>query len=109
MAAADDLGRVGGPRRILRTQGEANVQSALRESEHYVAVDNYCAWPNLSVLPDGSVGALIFNRPSHGQVEGDVELWVSPDGRAPWTKRSRSWRNSTRAKRKSSNCGFSAD
>jgi hypothetical protein len=64
------------------------VRSGLREYEHYVAVDNSCAWPNLTVLPDGSVGATIFNRPSHGRVEGDVELWVSPDGRAPWSKRS---------------------
>ena len=64
------------------------MRSELREYEHYVAVDNYCAWPNLTLLPDGSVGAMIFNRPSHGQVEGDIELWVSQDGRAPWTRRS---------------------
>ena len=64
------------------------LHSDLPLYEHYVAVDNYCAWPNLTILPDGSVGAMIFNRPSHGGTEGDIELWVSPDGRAPWTKRS---------------------
>ena len=64
------------------------LHSDLPLYEHYVAVDNYCAWPNLTLLPDGSVGAMIFNRPSHGGVEGDIELWVSPDGRAPWTRRS---------------------
>ncbi|MBI3971088.1 MAG: exo-alpha-sialidase [Chloroflexi bacterium] len=62
--------------------------SELRQFEHCVAVDNYCAWPNLTVLPDGSVGALIFNQPSHGRVEGDIELWVSADGRPPWIRRS---------------------
>ncbi|MAG36945.1 MAG: hypothetical protein CL878_11980 [Dehalococcoidia bacterium] len=64
------------------------MRTDLREFEHYVAIDSYCAWPNLTVLADGSVGALIFNQPSHGRVEGDIELWVSPDGRPPWTKRS---------------------
>jgi hypothetical protein len=54
----------------------------------HVAVDNVCAWPNLSVLPDGEVGALVFNRPSHGGVEGDVELWSSAGGEAPWERRS---------------------
>ena len=67
---------------------EADVLSDLHDFEHYVAIDNYCAWPNLTILPDGTIGALIFNRPSHGRVEGDIELWVSPDGRPPWTKRS---------------------
>ncbi|MAG36216.1 MAG: hypothetical protein CL878_08225 [Dehalococcoidia bacterium] len=62
--------------------------SDLRNFEHYVVVDNYCAWPNLTILKDGSVGALIFNKPSHGGIEGDIELWVSPDGRPPWTQRS---------------------
>ena len=62
--------------------------SDLRTFEHYVVIDNYCAWPNLTILKDGLVGALVFNQPNHGGVEGDVELWVSPDGRPPWTLRS---------------------
>lgn len=52
----------------------------------YVAIDNVCAWPMLATLPDGSFAAIIFNRPSHGQMEGDVECWVSRDG-ALWEKR----------------------
>lgn len=52
--------------------------------DRFVAIDNVCAWPNVQLLPDGSVGAFIFNRPSHGQVEGDIELWKSHEGRAPW-------------------------
>lgn len=52
----------------------------------FVAVDNVCAWPNLTLLRDGSIAAIIFNRPSHGQMEGDVECWASPDGQF-WTRR----------------------
>ena len=62
--------------------------SELRQFEHDIAVDGYCAWPNLTILADGSLGALIFNQGSHGRVEGDIELWVSRDGRPPWTRRS---------------------
>jgi hypothetical protein len=52
-----------------------------------VAVDNVCAWPNLTVLRDGTVVATIFNQPSHGSVAGDVECWASTDGGRTWQKR----------------------
>lgn len=52
----------------------------------YVAVDNVCAWPNLTKLPDGAIAAVIHNRPAHGQMEGDVDCWVSTDG-ALWELR----------------------
>jgi hypothetical protein len=52
-----------------------------------VAVDNVCAWPNLTVLRDGSIVATIFNQPCHGLWEGDVECWGSEDGGASWTLR----------------------
>lgn len=52
-----------------------------------VAVDNVCAWPNLTVLDDGSIVATIFNQPSHGSVAGDVECWATDDGGATWHKR----------------------
>lgn len=51
----------------------------------YVAIDNVCAWPNLTVMPDGTIVATIFNKPSHGRMEGDVECWGSKDG-AFWSK-----------------------
>ena len=54
--------------------------------ERYVVIDNVCAWPNLTVLRDGTIVAAIFNRPSHGLEEGSVEAWASPDGRF-WEKR----------------------
>ena len=52
-----------------------------------VAVDNVTAWPNLTVLPDGKIIASIFNQPSHGSVEGDVECWASSDQGRTWKKR----------------------
>jgi len=55
--------------------------------ERFVAIDNVCAWPNLTLMRDGSVVATIFNRPSHGLLEGDVECWASRDGGRAWTRR----------------------
>jgi hypothetical protein len=52
-----------------------------------VAVENVCAWPNLTVLPDGAIVATIFNQPSHGSVAGDVECWGSEDAGRTWQKR----------------------
>ncbi len=53
--------------------------------EQYVAIDNVCAWPNLTYTPDGDVIATIFNQPSHGRSFGDVDCWTTKDGRL-WTK-----------------------
>ena len=46
----------------------------------YVAVDNVCAWPQLTMLRDGTIAAIIHNQPAHGLREGDVECWTSADG-----------------------------
>lgn len=53
-------------------------------AERFIAIDNVCAWPNVKLLPDGSLVAVIFNQPSHGGVEGDVEAWSSRDGGKIW-------------------------
>lgn len=52
-----------------------------------VAVTNVCAWPNLTLLPDGTIAAVLFNSPTHGQGEGDIDCWASTDGRN-WERRS---------------------
>ena len=57
-----------------------------QDIQRFIAIDNVCAWPNLTLLPDGSMNATIFGQPSHGQVAGAAECWNSPDGRF-WTKR----------------------
>lgn len=56
--------------------------------QRFIAVDNVCAWPNLTLLPDGVIAATIFNQPCHGTWEGDLECWVSSDGGSLWQKRS---------------------
>lgn len=43
----------------------------------YIAIDNVCAWPNLTLLPDGVIIAAIYNQPCHGTWEGDLECWSS--------------------------------
>jgi len=55
---------------------------------HTVTAPDHCAWPNLTLLPGGEIGAVIFNQPNHGDAEGDVELWVSADGGYTWAMRS---------------------
>ena len=52
--------------------------------ERYIAVDNVCAWPNLTLMPDGAIISSIFNQPTHGGWEGDVECWVSRDLGQMW-------------------------
>ena len=32
-------------------------------TERYIGVDNVCAWPNLTSMPDGAIIATIFNQP----------------------------------------------
>lgn len=54
--------------------------------QRFMAIDNVCAWPNLTLLPDGTINATIFGRPSHGQMPGAVECWNSANGEF-WTKR----------------------
>lgn len=51
----------------------------------HIGVRDYCAWPNITKLPDGTLAAVIYNKPTHGRTEGDVECWVSKDGKE-WTK-----------------------
>ncbi len=55
--------------------------------ERYIAVDNVCAWPNLTLLNDGTLTATIYNRPVHGRWHGDVEVWASTDHGILWQKR----------------------
>jgi hypothetical protein len=55
--------------------------------ERFVAIDNVCAWPNLTLLPDQSIVTVIFNQPIHGRWEGDVDCWASVDGGRLWERR----------------------
>ena len=55
--------------------------------ERYIAIDDVCAWPNLTVLADGTLAVAIYNRPVHGRWHGDVEIWASTDEGCSWQKR----------------------
>ena len=59
---------------------------AAQDIQRFVAIDNVCAWPNLTLLPDGSINTTIFGQPSHGQMAGAAECWNSKDGQF-WEKR----------------------
>jgi len=54
--------------------------------ERYIAIDNVCAWPCLSLAADGTLRATIFNQPNHGGCEGDTECWSSEDEGRSWQK-----------------------
>ena len=75
----------------IAAAGEADngyVQSGEGErAKPVVAVDNVCAWPNLTALGDGTIVATIHNQPSHLKVPADVECWASEDGGRTWAKR----------------------
>lgn len=85
---------------LLQPVGRAEEKGklAIGPVGRFVAVDNVCAWPNLTVLRDGTIVATIFNQPSHGKAEGDVECWASKAGRF-WVKRGTAAPHETAANR----------
>jgi hypothetical protein len=70
----------------LRSDCASGAEPPPVQIERYIAVDNVCAWPNLTRLKDGSIAAIIHNQPSHGRIMGDLDCWVSKDGNI-WEKR----------------------
>jgi hypothetical protein len=84
-AWADNVG--GGDMKLLFPLFFVHCSSLFAQDiQRFVAIDNVCAWPALTVLPDGSLNATIFGKPSHGQMPGAVEVWNSADGEF-WRKR----------------------
>lgn len=53
-----------------------------------ITAPDHCAWPNLKLLPDGTLAAFIFNNASHGHHPGDIECWLSADGGGQWSRAS---------------------
>jgi hypothetical protein len=68
--------------------GQAGPIYLLPDAEYFVAIDNVCAWPNLKRLPGGELAVAIYNKPEHGMLCGDIELWVSSDDGRSWVRRS---------------------
>lgn len=56
--------------------------------QKFIAIDNVCAWPNIKLLPNGEVMAVVFNQPCHLVWEGTVDCWVSADRGRMWEFRS---------------------
>ena len=73
--------------------------------QRFIGIDNVCAWPNLTLLPDGSINATIFGKPSHGQMAGAIENWNSADGEL-WTKRGIPAPNEPHTNRMNVACGL---
>jgi hypothetical protein len=71
---------IAGTTRLVAAEAEA------MNAKHIVAIENVCAWPNLTLMPDGTIIAIIHNKPSHGGMEGEIECWASSDGER-WEKR----------------------
>ena len=62
---------------------------------HEAVIEDVCAWPNLTMLGNGTILATLFNQPTHGRVPGDTDCWASTDGGRTWTKRSTAARRPT--------------
>jgi len=56
--------------------------------QRFISIDNVCAWPNLTLLDDGTLISVVYNQPVHGAWEGDVDCWASSDGGHLWERRS---------------------
>lgn len=72
----------GQERAVYNTEEKTNITI----KERYISIDSVCAWPNLTVLPNGANIATIYNKPSHGRHVGDVECWISNDDGKSWSK-----------------------
>ena len=53
--------------------------------ERFIAVDNVCAWPKLTLMKDGNLLLDVHNRPSHGSPDGSAECWRSEDDGKTWS------------------------
>ncbi len=54
---------------------------------HAVAIEDVCAWPNLTAMADGAIVVTLFNKPSHGKEPGDTECWATTDKGRTWVRR----------------------
>lgn len=66
---------------------EPSGSKSLEVLSSEVVIQDVCAWPNLTLLPDGTITAILYNRPSHLLTEGEVDCWASVDDGRTWTKR----------------------
>ncbi len=79
--------------------------------EQYLAIDNYCGWPNLTKRPDGQIIMTVYNQPVHSDWEGEVESFVSRDEGWTWSYQGTPVRHEPGKNRMNVACGnaFSGD
>lgn len=70
-----------------QAQDDADASADAPIGTSFVAVPDATVWPNLTRLLDGAILLAGFDKPSHGQVEGDVACWASEDEGQSWTFR----------------------
>lgn len=77
---------------VAMTEGRAEAprpaSGAYEFHERFVAIDGACGWPNLSLLPNGKIAAIVWPQSNHGATEGAAECWISADHGLTWTKTS---------------------
>lgn len=86
LGAASVLPSIATPRAAIAA---AHGPADLRRIADRTAIQGVCAWPNLQILDDGTILALIFNQPCHGLWEGDLDCWASQDRGRTWRFRGR--------------------
>jgi len=67
-------------------RADAPRPTVLAFHERFIAIDGACGWPNLSLLPDGRIAAIIWPLTNHGVTEGSAESWLSDDQGSTWRK-----------------------
>ncbi len=74
-----------------------------------IVMDNICGWPNLTALPDGSILSTVFNKPTHGMAEGEVECLRSTDQGESWHRFGIPVMHEPTKNRMNVACGLAAD
>lgn len=60
--------------RVSRGIGSLHAQETQPGgAKHVIAIENVCAWPNVTLMPDRTIIASVHNQPSHGGMEGEIE------------------------------------
>ena len=83
--------------------------SPLQGIHSRTAIQGVCAWPNLQILPNGTILALIYNQPCHGLWEGDLDCWASEDSGHTWRFRGRVAAHEPGTNRMNCAAGFAND
>lgn len=93
-----------------RTQERVALSQEPRPLRYHrqAAIQGVCAWPNLTLLRDGSLISIVHNQPGHGTLTGDIDCWASANG-IRWEKRSTITRHAPQTIRMNHAAGLAAN